>query len=186
MLFISIARGDLTFGLLRRSDRVPNNSRRLTKEKYRAMPIKADVFVFTALHQSLGRGPAPMGFAPRLADANTIKAWLRSRNHHSAGVTMDKMTNLQSHNQRSFVRAAVIASVCIVALLAFWSADHSSALSPTSAQSTTKASFAADGELHRPDGFRRWEHVGSRVKTSGNRVLDGAVILRPQVMDTYI
>src|SRR5260370_40122908 len=40
--------------------------------------------------------------------------------------------------------------------------------------------------MYLPDGFRRWESVGSRVKTSGNSVLDGAVILRPQVMDTYI
>lgn len=99
---------------------------------------------------------------------------------------MNKMTDSQSHNQRPSVRAAAIASVCVIALLAFWSFDHSSALPPTSAQSTTKASFAADGELHLPGGFRRWEHVGSRVKTSGNSILDGAVILRPQVMDTYI
>lgn len=99
---------------------------------------------------------------------------------------MNKMTDSQSHNQRPSVRAAAIASVCIIALLAFWSFDHSSALPPTSAQSTTKASFAADGELPLPGGFRRWEHVGSRVKTSGNSILDGAVILRPQVMDTYI
>ena len=99
---------------------------------------------------------------------------------------MNKMTDSQSHNQRPSVRAAAIASVIVIALLAFWSFDHSSALPPTSAQSTTKASFAADGELHLPGGFRRWEHVGSRVKTSGNSVLDGAVILRPQVMDTYI
>jgi Cytochrome P460 len=99
---------------------------------------------------------------------------------------MDKMTASQSHNRLSSVRATAIASVCIIALLAFWSSCHSSALSPVSAPSTAKASFAADGDLHLPDGFRRWEHVGSRVKTSGKSVLDGAVILRPQVMDTYI
>ena len=99
---------------------------------------------------------------------------------------MDKMTTSQSHSQQSSVRAAAIASVCIMAVLAFWSAGHSSALPPASALSTVRASFAADGDLHLPGGFRRWEHVGSRVKTSGKSVLDGAVILRPQVMDTYI
>jgi hypothetical protein len=99
---------------------------------------------------------------------------------------MDQMKTSQPHSQQSSVRATAIASVCIIAVLAFWSAGHSSALPPASALSTVRASFAADGNLHLPGGFRRWEHVGSRVKTSGKSVLDGAVILRPQVMDTYI
>jgi hypothetical protein len=60
-----------------------------------------------------------------------------------------------------------------------------SALPPVAVQ-PARASFAANGGLQLPDGFRRWEHVGSRVKTSGKSVLDGAVILRPQVMDTYV
>jgi Cytochrome P460 len=99
---------------------------------------------------------------------------------------MDKMTTPQSENSQSSVQATVIASIWILALLAFWSSGHSSALPSASAPSTTKASFAGDGDLHLPGGFRRWEHVGSRVKTSGKSVLDGAMILRPQVMDTYI
>jgi Cytochrome P460 len=99
---------------------------------------------------------------------------------------MNEMTNSQSHYQRLSIRATAIASICMIALLGFWSAVYSSALPPASVQSTAKASFATDGDLHLPDGFRRWEHVGSRVKTSGKSVLDGAVILRPQVMDTYI
>ena len=99
---------------------------------------------------------------------------------------MDKKTTSQSREQQSSVRAMAIASISLIALLAFWNAGHSSALPPAPAPSTAKASFAADGNLHLPGGFRRWEHVGSRVKTSGKSVLDGAVILRPQVMDTYI
>jgi hypothetical protein len=99
---------------------------------------------------------------------------------------MDKMTNPQSHQQQSSIPAAAIACVCIIALFAFWSVGHLSALSPATTQPAAKPSFAANGGLQLPDGFRRWEHVGSRVKTSGNSVLDGAVILRPQVMDTYV
>lgn len=49
-----------------------------------------------------------------------------------------------------------------------------------------RASFTPDGSAYLPNGFRRWEHVGTRVKTSGRSILDGSVILRPQVLDTYI
>jgi hypothetical protein len=52
--------------------------------------------------------------------------------------------------------------------------------------SVIRASFTPNGSASLPDGFRRWEHVGTRVKTSGRSILDGAVILRPQVLDTYV
>jgi hypothetical protein len=95
------------------------------------------------------------------------------------------MTDPKSHHQQSSIRATAIVCVCVLVLFAFQSVGDLSALPPVTVQSA-KASFAADGGLQLPDGFRRWEHVGSRVKTSGKSVLDGAVILRPQVMDTYV
>lgn len=99
---------------------------------------------------------------------------------------MDKITDLPSRNHQVVSRIAVIGCACVLSLLVFWSAGHSNAQPQTKAHTTATASFEANGELHIPSNFRRWEHVGSRVKTSGNSVLDGAVILRPQVMDTYV
>ncbi len=64
------------------------------------------------------------------------------------------------------------------------------AIEPGRAQSTVKAAsssyFTPDGNLKLPETFRRWEHVGTRVKTSGRSVLDGSVIVTPQMMDTYV
>jgi hypothetical protein len=57
---------------------------------------------------------------------------------------------------------------------------------PVTALTLPKPPFASDGSITLPDGFRRWEHVGTRVKTSGHSILDGTVILRPQVLDTYV
>lgn len=99
---------------------------------------------------------------------------------------MEKMSDSLSRNRQVISRVAAIACVCILALFAFWSVGHLNAQPQTKAPSTANASFEANGDLHLPLSFRRWEHVGSRVKTSGKSVLDGAVILRPQVMDTYI
>jgi Cytochrome P460 len=48
------------------------------------------------------------------------------------------------------------------------------------------AVFERDGSLHLPDGYRQWEHVGTRIKPDGRSVLDGSQITTPQVMDTYI
>jgi Cytochrome P460 len=108
------------------------------------------------------------------------------QNLRPIGENMDKIADSPSRNHQVVSRVAVIGCVCIVALFAFWSSGHSNAQPQTKEPSTSNASFAADGELHLPSSFRRWEHVGSRVKTSGKSVLDGAVILRPQVMDTYV
>lgn len=46
--------------------------------------------------------------------------------------------------------------------------------------------FDAAGSVRLPMGYRRWQHVGTRVKTGGNSVLDGTPIQIPQVMDVYI
>jgi hypothetical protein len=46
--------------------------------------------------------------------------------------------------------------------------------------------FLPSGDLSLREDFRHWEHVGTRVKTSGRSVLDGSTIVTPQMMDTYI
>jgi hypothetical protein len=99
---------------------------------------------------------------------------------------MNRPAETQSRTRQSLSRIATAGCVSIIALLTLWRVGHSSTLPPATVRTIATPSFAADGDLHLPDGFRRWEHVGSRVKTSGKSVLDGAVILRPQVMDTYV
>jgi hypothetical protein len=54
------------------------------------------------------------------------------------------------------------------------------------APGTSPAVFNADGSLPLPTGYRRWQHVGVRVKTGGNSVLDGSTIVVPQVMNVYV
>jgi hypothetical protein len=99
---------------------------------------------------------------------------------------MNRPAETQSRTRQSLSRIAAAGCASIIALLTLWRGGHSSTLPPATVRTIATPSFAADGDLHLPDGFRRWEHVGSRVKTSGKSVLDGAVILRPQVMDTYV
>jgi hypothetical protein len=55
-----------------------------------------------------------------------------------------------------------------------------------SASPIRSAVFDKDGSLHLPDGYRQWEHVGTRIKPDGRSVLDGSQITTPQVMDTYV
>jgi Cytochrome P460 len=54
------------------------------------------------------------------------------------------------------------------------------------APATSPALFNEDGSLQLPTGYRRWHHVGARVKTSGNSVLDGSKIVVPQLMNAYV
>ena len=97
-----------------------------------------------------------------------------------------KMTGNMWHNRRLSARRILTGfRVVVVILVCCWSGyarepEHSSTSSPINAD------LGEDGEAHLPSGFRQWEHVGTRVKTSGKSILDGSVILRPQVLDTYV
>lgn len=53
-------------------------------------------------------------------------------------------------------------------------------------QPAGRAIFGQDGGVHLPSAYRSWQHVGTRVKTGGDSVLDGTKIVAPQVMDTYV
>jgi hypothetical protein len=55
-----------------------------------------------------------------------------------------------------------------------------------SSVSVARASFKQDGSVQLPTGYRQWQHVGTRVKTGGNSVLDGTRIVTPQVMNAYV
>lgn len=61
-----------------------------------------------------------------------------------------------------------------------------SSVDAQSSDVSAPAAFNQDGSLQLPTGYRRWQHVGARVKTSGNSVLDGSTIVVPQVMDAYV
>ena len=67
-----------------------------------------------------------------------------------------------------------------------WGGKPEMAPKSESASPLRMAAFNQDGSLHVPDGYRRWEHVGTRIKPDGRSVLDGSQITTPQVMDTYV
>ncbi|MBB5327924.1 cytochrome P460 family protein [Tunturiibacter gelidoferens] len=67
-----------------------------------------------------------------------------------------------------------------------WTRNHVLAFQSESPSPVRSAVFEGDGSLHLPDGYRHWEHVGTRIKPDGRSVLDGSEITTPQVMDTYI
>jgi hypothetical protein len=46
--------------------------------------------------------------------------------------------------------------------------------------------FNADRTVRFPDDYRRWAHIGTRIKTSGQSVLDGQPVVVPQVMNVYV
>jgi Cytochrome P460 len=67
-----------------------------------------------------------------------------------------------------------------------WARKQAPASQPDSGSSIRPAVFEKDGSLHLPDGYRQWQHVGTRIKPDGRSVLDGSQITTPQVMDTYV
>jgi predicted CXXCH cytochrome family protein len=76
----------------------------------------------------------------------------------------------------------VLPMACVTAVS--WAATAPPSNAGTSA--TPPALFNEDGSLQLPTGYRQWQHVGARVKTSGNSVLDGSKIVVPQLMNVYV
>ncbi len=97
-----------------------------------------------------------------------------------------KMTGTLWRNPHLSTRGVATTFGVILALLVCWRVGHALEPEKSAELSTIKADFGDDGKAHLPRNFRQWEHVGTRVKTSGKSILDGSVILRPQVLDTYV
>jgi hypothetical protein len=51
---------------------------------------------------------------------------------------------------------------------------------------TNRAAFDEGSSVRLPVGYRKWEHIGTRIKADGFSVLDGSKISTPQVMDAYV
>lgn len=51
---------------------------------------------------------------------------------------------------------------------------------------SSRATLDPHGDLVLPQGYRRWQHVGTRIKFDGRSVLDEAPIVTPQAMDAYV
>lgn len=51
---------------------------------------------------------------------------------------------------------------------------------------TVGAIFAANGDVDLPVGYRRWSHVGTRIKTDGISILDGKPLTVPEIMNAYV
>ena len=67
-----------------------------------------------------------------------------------------------------------------------WARKREPASQAESASLIRPAVFEKDGSLDLPNGYRQWEHVGTRIKPDGRSVLDGSQITTPQVMDAYV
>jgi hypothetical protein len=81
--------------------------------------------------------------------------------------------------------------VCVVLLVTImstsgWAGKQEPASQSESASRIRPSVFEKDGSLRLPNGYRQWEHVGTRIKPDGRSVLDGSPITTPQVMDTYV
>lgn len=102
------------------------------------------------------------------------------------GTRVTKMTGEMWHNPHLSIREKVTACGVILGLLVCCCVGRAGEPEHSVGSSPFKADFGDDGKAHLPSGFRQWEHVGTRVKTSGKSILDGSVIQRPQVLDTYV
>lgn len=49
-----------------------------------------------------------------------------------------------------------------------------------------RVTFHQDGSIQIPVGYRQWSHVGTRYKSSGTNLLDGARLTVPQIMNAYV
>jgi hypothetical protein len=89
-------------------------------------------------------------------------------------------------NRNGVVRLALLGAIYLVFLQTTGVLQTEVVAGPPHASQVARASFDHDDNVTLPDSFRRWEHVGTRVKTSGTSILDGSPILRAQVLDTYV
>ncbi len=74
----------------------------------------------------------------------------------------------------------------MIASIAGWGSNRALAAKSESDLRLRPVVFEKDGSLRLPDGYRQWEHVGTRIKPDGRSVLDGSQITIPQVMDAYV
>jgi hypothetical protein len=95
------------------------------------------------------------------------------------------MNDLSKKAPRSFKLSIVLLAISLP-FVGFWAARRSHAVDAQDPSTLSRAVFTTDGIVNLPNGFRRWEHVGTRVKTSGKSILDGTPIFRPQVLDSYV
>ncbi|MGA7817244.1 cytochrome P460 family protein, partial [Caballeronia sp.] len=49
-----------------------------------------------------------------------------------------------------------------------------------------RASFRPDGQIVLPVGYRQWQHVGTRYKPDGLKILDGLPAKTPEVLNAYV
>jgi hypothetical protein len=78
--------------------------------------------------------------------------------------------------------------VCALSVICVAVASWGAAAQPAvvAAPAVSPAVFNGDDSVQLPTEYRRWQHVGARVKTGGNSVLDGSIIVIPQLMNAYV
>jgi hypothetical protein len=87
---------------------------------------------------------------------------------------------------RISLKPATFVWVFLLAFITFLSVGHSSGIHSGSDSPSPRASFAVSGDVGLSSDFKRWEHVGTRVKTSGQSVLDRSVVVTPKMMAIYV
>lgn len=83
-------------------------------------------------------------------------------------------------------KALGLAALSTLVMLAAFADERRQETLAGSIATQSAAVFVTDGSLQLPTDYRRWEHVGTRIKADGRSVLDGTPIVTPQVMDAYI
>lgn len=82
------------------------------------------------------------------------------------------------------LRNAAVGLFLLVALFGWGIAQLPQSKPATDA--SARGVFDQDGSVHLPEAYRRWTNVGTRYKASGYNILDGAPIVIPQLMNTYV
>jgi hypothetical protein len=102
-------------------------------------------------------------------------------------VTVDKnmLQPLTFVERRPLIlRNAAVALLLLIGLFG-WGTAQLPGPNPA-ADNFSRAVFDQNGTVHLPEAYRRWANVGTRYKASGYNILDGAPIVTPQVMNTYV
>ncbi|MEZ5523391.1 MAG: cytochrome P460 family protein [Pseudomonadales bacterium] len=81
------------------------------------------------------------------------------------------------HGLPIFKKAIRIATFVIIATaLPSWASQDQ----------VTPPSFNADNTVNLPTGYRQWVHVGTRINTQGNNIIDSKPIAQPEILNAYV
>ena len=87
---------------------------------------------------------------------------------------------------RKRILSAATFGAAALFLLALWSESVPQAASALRMQELSRATFAQGGSIRLPTDYRRWVHIGTRIKVGGLNILDGTRLTTPQILNAYV